>query len=130
MISSQSRVADAIRSKFPVFIDTSMTRLDHWTVRDSKCSTTVAKLYESFVAILVSPERHDWRQFQYDEPDFDERLDKYMRLRLFATPEDRLRFYRQEEIKRYFRKRNTKIKILSPDVDIPDPPDDGTLYIR
>lgn len=130
MISSQSRVADAIRSKFPVFIDTNMTQLDHWTVRDLKYSTTVAKLYESFVSIMVSPERHDWRQFQYDEPDFDKRLDKYMRLRLYATPEDRLRFYRQEEIKMYFRKKKMKIKILSPDVDIPDPPDEGTLYFR
>jgi hypothetical protein len=40
---------------------------------------------------------------------------------------------RKEKVKivqRYFLKRNTKIKILSPDVDIPDPPDEGTLYIR
>jgi hypothetical protein len=40
---------------------------------------------------------------------------------------------RKEKVKivqRYFLKRNTKIKILSPDVDIPDPPDEGTLYFR
>jgi hypothetical protein len=40
---------------------------------------------------------------------------------------------RKEKVKivqRYFLKRNTKIKILSPDVDIPDPPDEGTLYLR
>jgi hypothetical protein len=40
---------------------------------------------------------------------------------------------RKEKVKivqRYFLKRNTKIKILSPGVDIPDPPDEGTLYFR
>lgn len=35
-----------------------------------------------------------------------------------------------DNVKRYFLKRNTKIKILSPNVEIPDPPDEGTLYIR
>ena len=35
-----------------------------------------------------------------------------------------------QNVQRYFNKRNTKIKILSPDVDIPDPPDEGTLYFR
>jgi hypothetical protein len=37
---------------------------------------------------------------------------------------------RVSDIHQYFLKRNMKIKILPPDVDIPDPPDEGTLYLR
>ena len=33
-------------------------------------------------------------------------------------------------VQRYFLKRNTKIKIISHDTEIPDPPDEGTLYFR
>lgn len=33
-------------------------------------------------------------------------------------------------IKKYFSKRNMKTKILPSDAEIPDAPDDGTLYLR
>lgn len=35
-----------------------------------------------------------------------------------------------QNVQRYFLKRNTKLKIISPDTDIPDPPDEVTLYFR
>ena len=41
-----------------------------------------------------------------------------------------LRKEKIQNVQRYFLKRNTKIKILSPDVDLPDPPNEGTLYFR
>jgi hypothetical protein len=37
---------------------------------------------------------------------------------------------RVSDIHQYFLKRNMKIKVLPPDVEIPDPPDEGTLYVR
>lgn len=37
---------------------------------------------------------------------------------------------RVSDIHQYFLKRNMKIKILPPDAEIPDPPDEDTLYIR
>lgn len=37
---------------------------------------------------------------------------------------------RVSDIHQYFLKRNMKIKILPPDVDIPDPPAEDTLYFR
>lgn len=33
-------------------------------------------------------------------------------------------------IHQYFLKRNMKIEILPPDAEIPNPPDEGTLYLR
>ena len=33
-------------------------------------------------------------------------------------------------IHQYFLKRNMKIEVLPPDAEIPDPPDEGTLYLR
>jgi hypothetical protein len=44
--------------------------------------------------------------------------------------EEEIRRKRVSDIHQYFLKRNMKIKILPPDVEIPDPPDDGTLYFR
>lgn len=44
--------------------------------------------------------------------------------------DDAIRKEKVKIVQRYFNKRNTKIKIISPDVDIPDPPDEGTLYFR
>lgn len=37
---------------------------------------------------------------------------------------------RVSDIHQYFLKRNMKIKILPPDVEIPDPPAEDTLYLR
>ena len=33
-------------------------------------------------------------------------------------------------VHQYFLKRNMKIEVLPPDSEIPDPPDEGTLYLR
>lgn len=44
--------------------------------------------------------------------------------------DDAIRKEKVKIVQRYFLKRNTKIKILSPDAEIPDPPDEGTLYFR
>lgn len=44
--------------------------------------------------------------------------------------DEAIRKEKVQNVQRYFLKRNTKIKILSPNVEIPDPPDEGTLYIR
>ncbi len=44
--------------------------------------------------------------------------------------EEEIRRKRVSDIHQYFLKRNMKIKILPPDVEIPDPPDEGTLYFR
>ena len=37
---------------------------------------------------------------------------------------------RVSDIHQYFLKRNMKIEILPPNAEIPDPPDEGTLYLR
>lgn len=44
--------------------------------------------------------------------------------------EDSLRDGKIKIIKQYFSKRNMKIEILPSDAEIPDTPDDGTLYLR
>ena len=44
--------------------------------------------------------------------------------------DDAIRSEKVKIVKRYFSKRNMKIKIIPSDAEIPDPPDEGTLYIR
>ncbi len=44
--------------------------------------------------------------------------------------EESQRYEKIDKIKQYFSKRNMKIKIIPSDAEIPDPPDEGTLYIR
>lgn len=71
------------------------------------------------IIILDSPRAHIRLQSILDGlPDSAQRYDEAIRKE------------KVQNVQRYFLKRNTKIKILSPDVDIPDPPDEGTLYFR
>ena len=44
--------------------------------------------------------------------------------------DEAIRYEKVKIIKKYFSKRNMKIEILPSDVEIPDTPDDGTLYLR
>lgn len=44
--------------------------------------------------------------------------------------DEAIRYEKVQIVKQYFSKRNMKIKIIPSEVDIPDPPDEGTLYLR
>ena len=71
-------------------------------------------------------------EVRLDRPDAPALLDKLLdQLDTSAERYDEeTRRKRVYDIHQYFLKRNMKIKILPSDVDIPDPPDPGTLYLR
>ena len=67
----------------------------------------VANLYKSLASVRLFPKSEDptttsWREVSYDDPAFEKKLKQYLAVRLQYSPEDRMRFYRQEEVKRYF----------------------------
>lgn len=80
----------------------------------------VANLYKSLAAIRLFPKSEDptttsWTEVSYDDQAFEKKLKQYLAVRLQYSPEDRMRFYRQEEVKRYFegKKRSHKLAGVS-----------------
>jgi hypothetical protein len=70
-------------------------------------SDLVANLYESSATVRICSREEDesagsWREVSYNDPAFEEKLRRYLDVRLKYTPEERLRYLRQEEVKRYF----------------------------
>ena len=77
----------------------------------------VANLYKSLASVRLFPKSEDptttsWREVSYDDPAFEKKLKRYLAVRLQYSPEDRMRFYRQEEVKRYFDARKKKDRTL------------------
>lgn len=103
MSYDRDEVAEMLISKFPVYLDHSITWL---ALRRNRDDSTVANLYNDAIVIL-GPELYQVPlQVQYDDPDFEDKVVKRMHLRLYGTEEDYLRFKRQEDVKRYFTERN------------------------
>lgn len=70
----------------------------------------VADFYELSVSIrLCSREEDDspqmWREVAYADPAYEDKLRRYLDVRLKYTPEERLRYLRQEQVKKYFENR-------------------------
>ena len=104
---------------------------DEWIAR-TQDGYIAAHLYETSMTILITPVRgSSWRDFftdnrevAYQDPDFYDKIDRYLTLRLHGTEEDYLRFKRQETVKGYFSNRKMRI---SYGVDPSSHPD--TLYL-
>lgn len=73
----------------------------------------VANFYELSVSIrLCSREEDDspqmWREVAYNDPAYEDKLRRYLDVRLKYTPEERLRYLRQENVKMYFENRRIR----------------------
>ena len=73
-------------------------------------SDLVANLYEFSASVRICSREEDsslepWREVSYDDPAFEEKFRRYLDVRLKYTPEERLRYLRQENVKKYFESR-------------------------
>lgn len=73
-------------------------------------SDLVANLYENSATVRLSSREEDsspgsWREVSYNDPAFEEKFRRYLDVRLRYTPEERLRYLRQENVKMYFESR-------------------------
>ena len=73
-------------------------------------SDLVANLYEHSATVRICSIKEDgsagtWREVSYDDPAFEEKLRRYLDVRLKYTPEERLRYLRREKVKMYFESR-------------------------
>lgn len=76
-------------------------------------SDLVANLYEFSASVRICSRKEDssiepWREVSYDDPAFKEKLKRYLDVRLKYTPEERLRYLRQEQVKKYFENRRKR----------------------
>lgn len=99
---NRDEVAEMLTSKFPVYLDAYEYSSGSLALRRNRDDSTVANLYNDAIVILGPELYHVPLQIQYDDPDFEDKVDERMHLRLYGSEEDYLRFKRQEVVKRYF----------------------------